>query len=374
MSLKLYYFIYLIFNLAKLVKIIKQVIFENKMEYLQNPFNLKVNQASSNGVIDLLNLFSMYMWYYIVIESLKKVYYIDKYENKYYYSSKYKLDNVTDNITEHIDMYDYIYDLEDFDKISEDSENTRKNLIDLLDINSLDRHYILYYIFKIHGSTDNLDNTYNDYVIRNNFWMIYDDLGMSLDENLPNDYKIVIGNDVFDCNIAHWRFLVWLYKSGIYNYLMINNSIKLEVLSIMNSKRLLKGNIFIKYQLYVIDMDEQINKNNSKILENSIEQEEDMKKDMKEILTLDNVDNSSNSNNSNNENTDDTDFAADYEKENQEELDARDISEDYTEMSEATFMRKLFVAVMKIIYKSTINTYKIIKEEISQIMNTANSL
>jgi hypothetical protein len=206
------------------------------MEYLANPFNLSVNPAPNDGVAGIFNLVSIYLFYSILFNICN---YLEDVEFKYACKSD-------DNIEITSELFDNIFDDETVD------ETTKMELAYLLDRNSLDRHYILYYIFKINNGLE--------YRKVANVWdtIEFSENTMSLDETLDNNYKLVIDNNkVINCNIAHIRFISWLYYSGIFKSLTTDNMLKKDVLDIMNSENILIGNLFLKYHLFLIELEEQ---------------------------------------------------------------------------------------------------------------------
>lgn len=321
----------------------------------QHNFNLAAHRYQSidsieTPVIDLFNLMSLYLFYHIVIETVKKV-------------AHYEISNKTMSERQLIQLYPFL-DADEY-SIFEDEDipnKTKYDLLDLLDINSLDRHYILYYIFKLEGETDTIANTFNEFKLVSQFWKGYDG-DINLDETLEKDYQVVIDNDILDCNIAHVRFLSWIYYSGIYDYLISNVDIKTNVLDTMNNNKLLSGNLFLKYQLYLISQ-EQENTGMDMIPEDTTE---DITTDIvqkpaeenKEEKNLENV-----------ENVENQETNEVYQEENDTELATRAITEDFSEISELTFAKKLFIAVKNITVRSFVNVFNIICEEFSQITSS----
>ena len=246
------------------------------MEYLANPFNLSINHFSNEGIFCILNVLNIELFYYIFSAFMRKLENIEINEEKKRQNRNLAMIKGEFNISEIPDIvYNNVFDDETID------EKIKKNLLSLLDINSLDRYFILYYIFKLHGCYLNnnlkfidvysyfkevekqwkqLGNNSNEYLI-------------NLDETLEQDYFILIDKLMYGCNMAHTRFLSWLYYSGIYNFLIEDNQIKKKVLHIMNSRKLLVGNIFLKYQLYLLTTEDNNNAdNNDNITETYFEQ------------------------------------------------------------------------------------------------------
>jgi hypothetical protein len=253
-----------------------------------------------------------------------------------------------------------------FDNVFEDEtvdEQVKKDVTSLLDINSLERYYILYYIFKKRGSFYDGKSDINTYAyyktVVNDWRNIYfvDDnmnLIMSLDDSLENDYQIVIDNLIYDCNMAHVRFLSWLYYSGIYSYLVDRQDIQTTVLNDMNTKTLLKGNLFLKYQLYLITMENQANNEANNEAKDIPVEEGNI------LTTIEEEKQDEDANYSEN----------DYTIENEDELNKRSISEDFSNMNEFIFAGKLFTTVRNITIRTIISTWKIIKEEATELFHT----
>jgi hypothetical protein len=77
---------------------------------------------------------------------------------------------------------------------------------------------------------------------------------------------------------------------------------------------------------------------------------------------------------SDNEEADDNEEANysenDYTIENEDELKERSIAEDFSNMNEITFASKLFTTVRNITIRTIISTWKIIKEEATELFHT----
>jgi hypothetical protein len=345
------------------------------MEYLANPFNHSINSYSNDGICGVFNSASLYLFYYIIFLISMKLEDIQIQEDV--------LEGNCD-IREISNMV--------FDNVFEDEtvdEQVKKDLTSLLDINSLERYYILYYIFKKRGSFYDGESDINTYAyyktVVNDWRNIYfpnDNMNliMSLDDSLENDYQIVIDNLIYDCNMAHVRFLSWLYYSGIYGYLVDRQDIKTKVLNDMNTKTLLKGNLFLKYQLYLIAMENQENNEaNNETKDILVEEgniltttEEENQDEVANMDAEDLVDELADE--SDNEEADDNEEANysenDYTIENEDELKERSIAEDFSNMNEITFASKLFTTVRNITIRTIISTWKIIKEEATELFHT----
>jgi len=364
------------------------------MEYLANPFNHSVNTPHSDGISRVLNMVSLNLFYYILFAISIKLEDIRKEEDVL---------EGSDYIKEVPDMvFENVFDDETVDV------KEKKDLISLLDINSLERNYILYYIFKkresfYNGESDINTYTYYKKVVNDwrNIYFVDDNMSftMSLDESLENDYQIVIDNIICDANIAHVRFLSWLYYSGIYSYLMNNQEIKKTVLNDMNNKKLLTGNLFLKYHFYLIEMENKENKdiieeesNTANISANTekenqsqsqleiqeINNEEDMNTDdlVEESVNadgdngeIDNEDDNESDNEDDNESENEDDNESENEDDNEDELNNRPISEDISELHEKTFASKLLTTVRNITIRTLVGTWNIIKEEAVELFH-----
>lgn len=305
------------------------------MEYLADPFNYSINQVSNNGICYLFNIISTTLLYYIM--------YITHRELKaIYYESNFRKSGCD------IEKIPYVIFDNVFDNVMI-NDTIKKDLISLLDINSLDRYYILYYIFNKHGgfmvddgNGELFVNTYTYYKTVLNSWRMRQSSGMNLDETLDNNYEIVIGNYIDECNEAHIRFLSWLYYSGIYDYLITQHDIKHATLEEMNDLKLLRGNLFIKYQLYLITIEDS-NTNKTHYENQKLESAFEDNTDIESIELSDNNYN--------------------YDSENDEELKQRVIPEDLVKMNLVVFAVKLITTAKKITTKSIISIWNIVKEE-----------
>jgi hypothetical protein len=153
----------------------------------------------------------------------------------------------------------------------------------LLSINSLERCYILYFIFKTKGNfksvyeqnnnldastdtinytTDTTDTTdtkiekeYNSYELYNKMIQHYNlsEEYINLDETSEPEIKLQIGDIKYEMTVAQLTFIHWIYYTGLYDYLIDRPTIKYNILNEMNEKCLLTGNVFLRYQLFLCD-------------------------------------------------------------------------------------------------------------------------
>ena len=326
----------------------------SNIEYLANPFNLSINSLHNDDICDILNLASANIFYYIIFKIINKLKEIREQEQDKEREDVLEGNDTIKCVSEiPVMVFNNVFDDETVD------DKVKKDLTSLLELNSLDRHYILYYIFKKRGSFYDGYSYINIYAYYktvvnewNNIYCTDDplDLKMNLDETLENDYQIVIDNVIGDCNMAHVRFLTWLYYSGIYNYLMDNQEIKKTVLDDMNTKKLLIGNVFLKYQLYLIEMENKENNvaNKNKDANNCADKIND--------TVDDDVD-------------DAVDDDVDYTSENEKELNKRPINEDISDMNEIAFAYKLLNTVINITRRALISTWTIVKEEADELFH-----
>lgn len=159
---------------------------------------------------------------------------------------------------------DYMPKLEIKSIVEDDgiSDEKKIEIMDnLLNVNSLIRHYVLYFIFKKQGifytsiDLDNDDeeafNAYEEYL----FWKTNYDNGrlFNLDENENLNHSIMITeNKIYETSQAHINFISWVYYSGLYHYLTDpeNIHIKKRVLDEMYNCNILAGNTFLQYVLF----------------------------------------------------------------------------------------------------------------------------
>lgn len=352
------------------------------MEYLANPFNHSVRSFSNDGICGILNFASLNLFYYIIYVIGSKLKEIQTLEEEQ--------EDVSD-IPDILDIPD-IPDIPDmfFKNVFNDETvdvKIKQDLTSLLERNSLDRHYILYYIFKKRGSFYDGESDINTYAyyktVANewmNFYFAYDNLilKMNLEENLENNYQFVINDLIYDCNVSHVRFLSWLYYSGIYSYLMDNQYIRKTVLDDMNTKKLLTSNLFLKYQLYLIEMENTANKvieQEDNILPTTEQENQSQSQSQSQIDEVSDIDTNDlieassvddkEENNSKNEIND----VIEHYSDNEDELNNRSISEDLSNINEMTFAYKLLITVKNITIRTLIGTWKIIREEASELLH-----
>ena len=349
------------------------------MDTLINPFNLSVNACpDGNSVLLFLNCVSFIMLHNMIRKVCNEVFDM----------------HTKNNTAARMKIYEYIYD--DFFEDVNVSTDRKKELLLLLDINSLDRHYILYYIFKLDGCTDTIYNTKRTYEIINNTWLIDSccvgtssmNLDETIDKTLDNDYLVAL-DDEYTCTKAHVRFLSWIHYSGIYDYLINNNKLKMKVLNEMNARQLLTGNLFLKYHLYLIEMDKQeqdtqtretdVNstiddnepcdisenlENENTLIERKLEEQTPIESELEDVQ-----DNDQDDEQDNERNDEQNDENYNYEDENETILNERLITESIDDISELGFVIRLVKSVKNIMHRTFINVLVIVREEMTELFN-----
>lgn len=214
-----------------------------KMEYLLNPFNISINPYPESILASLLGYFTVYGTIY------------------YLYS---KLDNIHYKIMDKLD--NYAFRMGNMKTIIENKAMPAKTIQMLfskyLDVNSLDRVFTLHYILEEKGDyeTTLMDKNGILKTFKFNAWEQFKALeryfgkeNFNLDENTIKNIKVDFGSETYSLSIANLRFISWLYYSGLSSYLMDNKEIKYDMLYDMNDMKLLQGNLFIRYQFYLIE-------------------------------------------------------------------------------------------------------------------------
>ncbi len=335
------------------------------MEYLANPFNLSVNPFSNEGICGILNIASINLFYYILSTCICKLSEIDEQETCI--EDDTNIDEIPDIV------YDNVFNDESVDN------KTKKDLISLLDINSLERSYILYYIFCKKGYFDNGElqiNTFKYFKkVANDLQNILSiddndvDLVINLDENLDHNYQTVIDNSFIDCNIAHIRFLSWLYYSGIYDYLINDDNKMQATLEDMNNRKLLIGNLFLKYQLYLIEIENktetcdikecETEESNNENLVDYDDDGDDKQDNLTDVDTDADVD----------VDVDAITDTIDNDLDNEKELKANTNYQDLSDMNNSSFLIKLLSILGNLGMKSLIIIWNSVKEDIAEIFH-----
>ena len=225
-----------------------------------NSFNHCINPIS------LQPLF-IYVWFYIA--SVFSLLYttIDTYDTEELnYENEIKKQLSFNYFTDTFESYDYdtYVDMENsldikeeiVEPLTEEQEKYITILKDLIQPNSLNRQAILYYIRRLEETQNNsmykkglitLETYYeklNDFGGIDNF-----NLDMKMDPdvvfviNTPNENIYIV-----TCK-AHLNFVDWIITEEIYDYVINDKQYRYKLLSQMSEYGLLKGNLFIKFQL-----------------------------------------------------------------------------------------------------------------------------
>ena len=146
------------------------------------------------------------------------------------------------------------------------TEEEKQNIFDtLLPSNSLDMAYILYYIFKIKGyifvydENNNIKNYFDSFLDFKKYESFYGPENFHFNLSYVQDTALTFGDQIYNLNAAHLKFISWLYARGIYDYLICDESnmmkydMKYEILNEMNDEKLLTGNLFLRYQFFLIE-------------------------------------------------------------------------------------------------------------------------
>lgn len=231
---------------------------------------------------------SIYTFYLVKIANGFKNTYFDIKPTENEYDSEYDISNES-YIFSDLPKGKIINHTPHFISDEDISDEIKLNLLDLLSLHSIDRCYILYFIFKKHDECQIINtndvfvnlNSYNEFKIREN---TYGKSNFNLDETLEPNIKFTFNNTEYNVNFAHINVISWLYYSGIYDYLSFNECIKYEILNEMNKLKLLYGNLFLKYQMFLLKYESQIdgelvneNDKNDKNIKNNKNDDQDIK-------------------------------------------------------------------------------------------------
>ena len=239
-------------------------------------YNLCTNMYLEQENISIFGSFFPQIIFYSVF-----TYYIFSFINNYNTESPYKVIRAPNQrTTQESFLYNYLKD--SFLEYNDDKNEIQKKqeiLDKMLSTKTLERSFILYYIFKIKGDYQvkvdcncndanggngcNNCNGCNDCIEEYNTFLEYKSLEdickqnesivPNLDETLEPDIEIKIGEKEYNINTSHLVFISWIYHSGIYEYLTKNEEIKFEVLKEMNDAKLLAGNVFLRYQMQLLE-------------------------------------------------------------------------------------------------------------------------
>jgi len=164
---------------------------------------------------------------------------------------------------------------EEEEEIQKQQTKQQSIIENMLSSKTLERALVLYYIFKIKGNYKIIyrikNDSQNEFILEYNSFKEFENLKNiindylkietlgniiinepSLDETLEPNTEIKIGKKEYKINSSHLMFISWLYNSGIYEYVTENDEIKMSILKEMNDEKLLRGNLFLRYQLLIL--------------------------------------------------------------------------------------------------------------------------
>ena len=181
-------------------------------EYLAHPFNISYNKTMDPTLDNYLGLGLVYS---MMTCAVYKLYQITQHESSRWRSIGHSISScglITDNPDIPDDTVNHVLDT-------------------LLDVNSLDRAAILYYIFHEKGNFNinvyncsgkiiNISrNSYADFKAVEKYYA-YSKLGFNLDETIEADTVISVAGREYHTTEAELRFISWVYYSGLFNYLI----------------------------------------------------------------------------------------------------------------------------------------------------------
>jgi len=102
------------------------------------------------------------------------------------------------------------------------------------------KKYDNYYSKKQIKDLDNPDYMYESNEVNKLF---------NLDKDLDTDKNFFIGNKEYNINEGNFNMIMWIYYSGLYNYLTTNVLFLSSILKEMCEDNLLTGNLFLRYQM-----------------------------------------------------------------------------------------------------------------------------
>lgn len=211
------------------------------------------NDTSINILYTLFSTLNLVIFYGILGYGFKKLInlHYDNYENN-------KVNNYN-NITF------YFSDIIKTKSIKHNDDYKINLFKNLMSLGSINRAYILYFIFKKKGEfttsftnkkTDKIvTNTYNSYILYNRTKDSYNLSENNFNLNISDnpDTCVSIGDTYYYLTIGNLKYIQWLYYTGLYEYLINNNKLKYDILNEMKEEKLLVGNVFLRYQLYLCE-------------------------------------------------------------------------------------------------------------------------
>lgn len=174
---------------------------------------------------------------------------------------------------DNIILHSYSHYTEDVLKsIIPEHDTTYKNNLfkNLLSLHSLDRCYILYFIFKKKGHfisslISGEKKKYNSYDLFNKIREHYnlERSEFTLDDTAIPDTIITIGEENHYLTKSQLLFIQWIYYIGLYDYLTTNMNLKYKILNEMNEEGIFISNVFLRYHMFLCDYEDINEKNNS---------------------------------------------------------------------------------------------------------------
>jgi hypothetical protein len=178
-------------------------------------------------------------------------------------------------------------------------DDTYKNNLfrNLLSLHSLDRSYILYFIFKKKGNflssiISGEKKKYNSYDLFNKIREHYnlEHSEFTLDDTQIPNIIITIGDEEHYLTKYQLLFIQWLYYTGLYDYLTTTMNLKYKILNEMNEEGVFISNVFLRYHIFLCDYEDmnEKNKNNNK---NEKTNDDNESNDYEDIYSLSDIEN-----------------------------------------------------------------------------------
>ena len=222
--------------------------------------------------LQILILFYMKITQYIYI--------LIRYENKRA-QKVIKDNNIKDNNINDIKHTKPFKNILDDTELSDD---IKYNVLDnLLNTKSLNKYYIIYFIFAkqydyyVLNNTNipgQLDTTPSHLMyIKKNSYVEYKKIKRlcggsrycNLDESVKLNLTVFLYKNSsstitkqFETCTAHINFISWVYYSGLYDYLMNDINIKKKIVDELNNKELLYGDTFLQYIIFTTQLEAEI--------------------------------------------------------------------------------------------------------------------
>ena len=210
-----------------------------------------------------------------VKQSLSFNYYTDTFESVDYddYENKEYFEEQNDKELEHL---------------SEEQSRYITILQDLIQLNSLNRQAILYYIQNLTMA--------NKYQVTKEYFQVYEHYlemldfyggkeNFNLDMKIEPDIVLIIDTPTESLHIitskAHLNFIAWVIDEGLYDYVILDKQFRYQILSRMCNDNLITSNQFIQFQLEdipIVDnsiVEDNVFEDNEEYEENITESSED---------------------------------------------------------------------------------------------------